>query len=382
MGPAPTHPGGVSTYNAKLAKSLAKYVELQPVWIDPVIPHAFYPFALLRTEPDATGESSLLRSAFTLNPFSLVSWFKLAKALRRSQPDCAIVQWWSAAVAPIIVLGLLLFNIRDMKVYLDMHETVDPSEGRSFIVATMGKWSLKLLGSRSGFIVHADDQTSALRAILGKKTAAVRQVLHPLYSHYPRTGKLEARTELGIERQHLVLAFGTIRHYKGLEFLLEAYESLPPQLRSTTNLAVVGGTWRGESEAVLRRVSESAARDGILLRAEYVSDREAGLWFSAADLVVQPYLRGSQSGVTTIAMAYGLPCLVTATPIAQQLQAIYSGIYTTPMADAQTLTARIREILESREIRYKIPQGLDWDHAAQEYVRLIIGDVENNEELM
>jgi glycosyltransferase involved in cell wall biosynthesis len=374
LGPNPNHPGGMALYTTMLARALAKYARVQVICIDPVVPPGLYPFVGTvsgsTTEPRTLLE---LSDAFRLDPFSLRSWVGFVRRLKDRPAETALIEWWSAAVSPTLALASVFLALRGIKIYLDVHETVDPSEERLRAVASFGKWILRGLARRTDTIVHSETQASALRALLGASPAKVRFIPHPLYSHYPLVAREAAFRELGLQRKYLILAFGTIRAYKGLDTLLAAYESLPAPLLAETQLAIVGGTWHGESEKVLGRAQESAAADGILVRPEYVVDRELGLWFSAADLVVQVYRRGAPSGVTSIAMAYGLPCIVSTSVVADRLRTGYGGIFTVNPNDSQALRSRIQEVLSSPRIRYMIPSGLDWDSAALAYLEYLRG---------
>src|SRR5206468_12444743 len=107
----------------------------------------------------------------------------------------------------------------------------------------------------------------------------------------------------------------------------------------------------GVSEKLLETVHSSESADVILVRPEYVVDREVGLWFSAADLVVQVYRRGAPSGVTSIAMAYGLPCIVSTSAVADQLKIGYGGIFAVNPNDWHALRFTIQEVLSSHRVR-------------------------------
>jgi glycosyltransferase involved in cell wall biosynthesis len=117
-----------------------------------------------------------------------------------------------------------------------------------------------------------------------------------------------ARRELNIEGK-IILFFGFVRSYKGLDDLLEA---LPPVLQKNPDalLVIAGEFWKDKSHYF-----ESITRLGIAPRVrimdKYIPEDQVATLFSAADLVVLPYRSISQSGVIPLAFAFGTPVIAT-----------------------------------------------------------------------
>lgn len=129
----------------------------------------------------------------------------------------------------------------------------------------------------------------------------------------PNTGLTpsQARRKLDLDGdQKIMLFFGHIAPYKGLEFLIEAFEvaaKADDKLR-----LVVAGRPKGSEDywrRVLEKINRSSARAKITLKIEYVPDAETELYFKAAHVLVLPYTHIFQSGVLVLAYNFGLPVI-------------------------------------------------------------------------
>lgn len=124
----------------------------------------------------------------------------------------------------------------------------------------------------------------------------------------------EARQRLGIsDEQRTILFFGRIGPYKGLEFLVTAFQRI---LASNANYClIIAGKLRGGCEQYAAEIQEAINSYGIQeqvrLRIEYVPDDEVEVYFKAADVLVLPYKYIFQSGVLFLAYSFGLPVVAT-----------------------------------------------------------------------
>ena len=169
------------------------------------------------------------------------------------------------------------------------------------------------LGHADLFVTHAPQQRKEL-AELGLGGRPILELFHPRFVASdlaappdPRAVRLE-RARLGNPRL-LLLCFGTVRPYKGVDLALEALAMIDPAVRAT--LVVAGRFWDGAAQ--YRRLANELRLGGrVELRDAYVSNDEAAVLFAAADGVVLPYRSATQSGVAQLAFAYGKPVVATA----------------------------------------------------------------------
>lgn len=132
----------------------------------------------------------------------------------------------------------------------------------------------------------------------------------------PKTGLTaeSARTRLGLAgRQQVLLFFGQIAPYKGVEHLIAALAALAKD-GEDIRLIIVGKVKRG-NEDYWREVQESISRFGldarVTQRIQFIPDDEVEVYFKAADAVVLPYVDIFQSGVPFLAFSFGLPVIAT-----------------------------------------------------------------------
>jgi len=130
------------------------------------------------------------------------------------------------------------------------------------------------------------------------------------------TSPTAARRRLGIpDGAQVVLFFGLIKRYKGLEYLLEAFEMIKRRCNKAV-LLIAGrvAPWDTDSHRHYSALLQKYANcEHVRVRNEYIPHDQAGDYFSAADLIVLPYVTASQSGVLLSAYAAGKAVVVTDT---------------------------------------------------------------------
>jgi glycosyltransferase involved in cell wall biosynthesis len=144
-----------------------------------------------------------------------------------------------------------------------------------------------------------------------RKDIPVKLSPHPLFDNYGSViHRDEALAKLKLESQYrYLLFFGFIRAYKGLDLLIEAFSN--NRLRNRKLKLIVAGEFYEDDTPYLQLISDKNLGDEVILFNHFIKDNEVPLFFSAADLVVQPYRSATQSGVTQIAFYFEKPMLVT-----------------------------------------------------------------------
>ena len=122
-----------------------------------------------------------------------------------------------------------------------------------------------------------------------------------------------ARQKLGLAAaDKVILFFGNIAPYKGVEFLVDAFESLA--VTDEKLRLIIAGRPKGEEvywAGLLEKINRSAARNRVILKIEYVPDAETEIYFKAADVLVLPYTHIFQSGVLFLGYNFGVPVVVS-----------------------------------------------------------------------
>jgi glycosyltransferase involved in cell wall biosynthesis len=154
------------------------------------------------------------------------------------------------------------------------------------------------------FIVQSDAVETELLKYF--PDAIYRKVPHPVYENFGKAiPKEEARNALDIHAAKIILYFGYVRAYKGLLVLIEAMK----QLKDITLLAV--GEFYDDEAKYLQRVKALNLESNIRFVSDYVPNEQVAVYFSAADVVVLPYLSATQSGITQIAYNFDKPVIAT-----------------------------------------------------------------------
>ena len=144
-----------------------------------------------------------------------------------------------------------------------------------------------------------------------EKSKPARLVNHPLYDVFGETiTKEEARKKLNLPPgEKIILFFGFIRSYKGLDILLQAMAD--PRIRQNGIKLLVAGEFYENEKYYRELIKESGIEDLLILKTHFIPDKDVRYYLSAADVVIQPYRNATQSGVTPLAFHFEKPIIVT-----------------------------------------------------------------------
>ena len=144
-----------------------------------------------------------------------------------------------------------------------------------------------------------------------QKIKPAQLVPHPLYDNFGNIiSKSDARKHLGLpENEKIILFFGFIRKYKGLDILFEAMAD--EQIKKAgIKLLVAGEFYEGEKQ-FKEQIDKLGIRDQLILKTDFIPDSEVKYYLCSTDAVIQPYRSATQSGVTPLAYHFEKPMIVT-----------------------------------------------------------------------
>ena len=240
-----------------------------------------------------------------LDSISPNSWRKTAKIILCDDGvDVVILPFWHSALAPALrgVARSIKRLSPETKVIAIMHNATS-HDGKA-----SDKWLTRRFLKRVDNVVTLSASVT-LDVMKLAPDLPVKTLFHPLYDDLPvKPEKKLARETLGIPEsaKNVVLFFGLIRPYKGLEVLLDAANLLSED----THLIIAGecyGSWDKYEEII----NSNKAKSRIHVFNRFIPDNQLGGFFVAADLVALPYLSASQSGVTATAIQYDLPIVAS-----------------------------------------------------------------------
>lgn len=366
IGPSFRFLSGISYYTVRLANALSREASVSAVLFRHMLPRRLFPgwkrvgqnlaSVTFQKEVDA-GE--LLD---WYNPFT---WVRAARMSRSA--DMVILEWWTSSVAHMY-LAIQLFLSRKTPVVIEYHEVVDSLEQSMVPVRIYSRMMGRIIRRfATHFVVHSTADRDLVMDVYHIPSHRISVIPHALYDQYPLLGKKVARETLGITEENVILFFGLLRPYKGVKYLIRAYENLPPEVIRSTRLLIVGEAW--EDRESISLVEESPLREKISMVNRYVPDSEIPLYFSAADMLVLPYTRASQSGVAHIAMAYGLPIIATRVGGLVEGMSSYAGAFFISPGSVEELKSRILLCIQEKAT-YPIPGNLTWESIGKEWMAL------------
>ncbi len=160
--------------------------------------------------------------------------------------------------------------------------------------------------------VHTEKMKKELRQDFGVTERKVSVIPFGINNAVPHTdlSPQEAKQRLGISSdERTILFFGAIRPYKGLEYLVTAFQQLVTTHQEYR--LIIAGEPRKESEQysdeIQRAINGHASRGQVLQKFQYIPDEETELYFKAADVLALPYTHVFQSGVLFLGYSFGLP---------------------------------------------------------------------------
>jgi glycosyltransferase involved in cell wall biosynthesis len=301
----PGHPlrGGLATFNQRLAKEFNDQGHQCSIYSFSLqYPSFLFPGTTQYSTEPAPTDLSIHTVINSINP---LNWVKVGKRLRKEKPDIIIVRYWLPFMGP--ALGTILRRVRKNKhtKIICIADNVIPHEkrpgDRSFT-----KYFLK---SCDAFITMSEKVMADLRTF--QKTKPAKLVTHPLYDNFGAIiSKSEARKHLNIsERDKIILFFGFIRKYKGLDLLFEAMAN--DKIKAAGIKLLVAGEFYEDQRSYNEQVEKLGINYQLILRTDFIPDSEVKYYLCAADAVIQPYRNATQSGVTPLAYHFEKPMIVT-----------------------------------------------------------------------
>lgn len=360
---------GISYYTWHLSSALSERFEVSVILMRRLLPARLYP----GRQRVGAALTPLRYDGFAPS-FDGIDWFWLpsmlraARFLRRQRPDVVSLQWWTVTVGHSYLLLAWLARRQGAAVVVEFHETQDSGEVGVPFVARYGRFVVRqLLRLSSGVVLHSEFDRQLVEETYGLGDLPAVVALHGPYSHDRGAG--EVRREAPDDVWN-ILFFGTIRPYKGLEDLVEAFDLLPDDVAERCWLTVVGETWEGWHRP-LELLGASPRRDRTTVVNRYVDDDELASWIAGADLVALPYLRSSASGPLHTAMHAGLPAIVTAVGGLVEAAGDYSGASFVPPSDPRAIATAIEKLVrdDQRGLRHDDPQS--WGRTTERYAALI-----------
>ena len=305
----PVHPfrGGIAHFTTSLANAAAKIHSVEVLSFRRLFPKILYPGGSDQ-DPSRLPIGLECPAEYALDSLDPRTWWAAAMRIAARPPDLVVVPWWTTFLAPSLGWLARLVRRRGVPVVFLVHNVL-PHE-RRLLDRGLARWAL---GGGDGYVALGPAEKSRLMDLL-PRAKVVAVCPHPMYRVFAagRIGRADARRRLGLPLgEPLLLFFGFVRPYKGVDSLLDAIKLLHDRGRAPY-LLVAGEVWNGEAR-LLHRIESLGIQGRVRVDNRYIPNEEVGTYFSAADAFVAPYTAGTQSGSLKIALAFSLPAVVTDT---------------------------------------------------------------------
>ena len=361
---------GISKYSASLVDALSSIEDVEVLSFKSMYPNFLYPGGAddLSLRPIEESKSISIRRFLTwYNP---VGWVYAGLTVRG---DILHVQWWTYVLAPVYATIMFIAKIRGKKIVVTMHN-VKPHEGG--VLKELANKSIVSLGSH--YIVHTEEGKKDFVELYKKSEDSVDVVPHGILmpdAPMRNLTKSEARSLLKIPKDKKVLLFfGIIREYKGLDVLMDAFAKVVEEVPEAL-LVIAGKPWQ-DWMYYQNFIDSHNLADFIKTDLAFIPEDDIEKYYQTADIVVLPYRHfDAQSGAGMLALPFGRAMVVTDTGglsgLVRDSRAIVKP------GDADEMSKILVTILKDESLQKKmerdsllIASGFAWGSIAKKTVKL------------
>jgi glycosyltransferase involved in cell wall biosynthesis len=304
----PAHPlrGGLASFDERLARAFQQAGDDAIIYTFSLqYPNFLFPGTTqYSSEPAPTD----IKIKVCINSVYPLNWIQVGNELKNLKPDIIVVRYWLPFMGPC--LGTILRRVKKNRHtrIITIADNIIPHEKR----AGDKQFTQYFIKPVDAFITMSE---KVMRDLRGFTQKLAKQIVHPLYDNFgEKVGKATAREYLNINTdENIILFFGFIRKYKGLDLLLEAMKILKENTKSEilNPKLLAAGEFYEDKKNYDELIDKLNIADQLILRTDFISDSEVKYYLSACDFVIQPYRFATQSGVTPLAYHFEKPMLVT-----------------------------------------------------------------------
>ena len=339
----PAHPlrGGLASFDERLARQFMQQGFDTTIYTFSLqYPDFLFPGTTQYSTEPAPADIDI---KVCINSVNTLNWINVGLELKKLKPSIIVVRYWLPLMGPCLGTVLRLAKSNKYTRVVCIADNVIPHEKR------MGDlpFTKYFIQPVDAFVTMSAKVMQDLRGLTAKPA---QQIVHPLYDNFGEAlSKKEARTVLGLpEVGKIVLFFGFIRKYKGLDLLLEAMKILAADPLSADIKLLIAGEFYEDRKQYDQLIQDLEIEKNLILKTDFIADSEVKYYLSAADFVIQPYKNATQSGVTPLAYHFEKPMLVTNVGGLPDLVPDYK-VGLVAEADEQSIAQKIKELYQLGE---------------------------------
>ena len=343
----PAHPlrGGLASFNERMAKEfMIEDYQTSIYTFSLQYPSFLFPGT---TQFSSEPVPSTLDIHVKINSINPLNWIKIGLELKKIQPDLIVVRYWLPFMGPCLGTILRIIKRNKKTKIVCIADNIIPHEKR-IGDSIFTKYFIKPIDA---FITMSSSVLSDLKQFTSKPA---QEIAHPLYDNFGN--KMDA----DVAKKHLqiplntkiVLFFGFIRKYKGLDTLLEAIYILKQKGYFKNHLIqfLIAGEYYEDAKSYEDLIEKYQIKEQLIMRTEFIADSDVKYFLSCADCVIQPYKSATQSGVTPLAYHFEVPMIVTNVGGLPKLVPDTIGLIAEP--NAQSIAEKIETFFEQNNSIY------------------------------
>ncbi len=302
IGPAWPLRGGLATFDERLASQfMQEGLEVTIYTFSLQYPNFLFPGSTQYSHEPAPAHLNIKVCINSINPFN---WIKIGNELRQLKPDFIVVRFWMPFFGPCLGTILRIVKRNQFTQNICIADNIIPHEKRPGDTL----FTRYFIKPMHRFITMSELVNKDLSTLT---TTPSTNIVHPIYDTFGDIlSKQEARTHLQLPiNDKIILFFGFIRKYKGLDLLLEAMND--ERIKGANIKLLIAGEFYDDPSFYKEIIQKHNLENSLFLRTQFINDSEVKYYLCAADFVIQPYKSATQSGVTPLAYHFEKPMLVT-----------------------------------------------------------------------
>lgn len=361
----------ISPYCKELLTAVSKRANVEFVGFKKLYPDILFPGGSVAESEGHTctcdyGTARIRNILTYYNPFSWI-WAGIT-----IKGNVVHAQWWSHILAPQYLTILALCKLRGKKIVITVHNVVPHEKNR---ISILLNHSVMCLGD--AFIVHSNRNIEELHSILEISRDRIHRIPIGISNCFSEgdVSKQLARERLDLPSdKKILLFFGNIREYKGLDILLKAFVKVLEE-RSDVLLVIAGKPWI-RWDPFEEIIDKNEIRQNIRLFLDFIPSEMMRYFYVSADMVVLPYKEfTSQSAIAADALAFSKPLIVADVGGLPELVKEKRMVIKPNNPDA--LAAKILETIEDGSLLQKLAQDAkelsieySWDNVGLNTIQL------------
>jgi len=369
LGTAYPYRGGLASFIEMLARTLGKQgKQVDIITFKLQYPEWLFPGKTQFSESPAPDDLNIKRMVNSIHPFN---WIRVGRYIRKIRPDVLILKYWTPFMAPCLGTVCRIVSKNRHTVILTQLDNVIPHE-KHFYDRFLTRY---FINSVHGFIYMSQQVKDDLDRFTTAKPSVFAP--HPVFSNFgEKVSREEAcqRLNLNADKRYL-LFFGLIRDYKGLDLMLDAWANLRKNGQAEDKKLIVAGEFYTDKIRYMQQMECLGITGDVLWHDHFIRDEDVKYYFSAADVLVQPYKSATQSGVTQIACQFETPVIVTNVGgLSEIVSDGQTGFVVEP--DALSISKAIERIYENDQIQQMSEKMISekyrfsWDYFTEQLEKL------------